>query len=402
MVETSPIPEQTKERMEQIGTADLVIGLLDARAGARVSALEPLIREGLASLTNPIRTVLLYQDDAAAAAPPSLDPEDPSLRLAPYASSQSSSALRTIATFCESLNAKGAAVIASDLEFVTPQWFYRLAYPLIEKTFDLVCPAYVAHKYSGLLNTAIVSPLTRALYGKQLASPMGPDFGFSTRFLRKLVANDQTKKLHVAGAEAIAGGFQVCEANLGERHSGPVDWKNLSSILADVLAPLYACMDRDAALWQRMRGSEAVPTLGDDLPVSKDPEVVDTRALIESFQLGLRNLQEIWGLVLPPTTLLEIKKLSRVTPDRFRIPDELWARIVYDFGLGFRVRTISRDHLLRAMTPLYLGWVASYALEFEGSPAADMHQRVERLAAAYEAEKPYIISRWRWPDRFNP
>ena len=24
------------------------------------------------------------------------------------------------------------------------------------------------------------------------------------------------------------------------------------------------------------------------------------------------------------------------------------------------------------------------------------------VAAAFEADKPYLVSRWRWPDRFNP
>ena len=28
--------------------------------------------------------------------------------------------------------------------------------------------------------------------------------------------------------------------------------------------------------------------------------------------------------------------------------------------------------------------------------------RLERVCAAFEAEKAYLIARWRWPDRFNP
>jgi hypothetical protein len=31
-----------------------------------------------------------------------------------------------------------------------------------------------------------------------------------------------------------------------------------------------------------------------------------------------------------------------------------------------------------------------------------VEQRIEALCLAYEAEKGYLISRWRWPDRFNP
>ena len=82
------------------------------------------------------------------------------------------------------------------------------------------------------------------------------------------------------------------------------------------------------------------------------------------------------------------------------MPDELWVKIVYDFVLAHRLRTISRDHLLRSLTPLYLGWVASYAndLRLSGAP----ERRLERLSLAYEAGKSHLVSRWRWPDRFNP
>ena len=54
------------------------------------------------------------------------------------------------------------------------------------------------------------------------------------------------------------------------------------------------------------------------------------------------------------------------------------------------------------MTPLYLAWVASYARDLETGGTAALEQRLERLSAAYESGKPYLVSRWRWPDRFNP
>jgi hypothetical protein len=118
--------------------------------------------------------------------------------------------------------------------------------------------------------------------------------------------------------------------------------------------------------------------------------------------LGDANLQDVWSQVLPPATLFEIRKLSRLPPDQFRMPDSLWVWIVYDFALGHRFRTINRDHLLRSFTPLYLGWIASYALEMENADSAAVEARLERLARAYETGKPYLVSRWRWPDRFNP
>ena len=69
--------------------------------------------------------------------------------------------------------------------------------------------------------------------------------------------------------------------------------------------------------------------------------------MLETFQLGFRNLQEVWSLVLPPVTLLELKRLARVSVDRFHMPDELWVRIIYDFALAHRLRTLSRTPFVR-------------------------------------------------------
>ena len=118
-------------------------------------------------------------------------------------------------------------------------------------------------------------------------------------------------------------------------------------------------MEKNAARWQQTRTSTPVSTTNETAPsASLATETLEIARLVSSFQLGMRDLREIWGLVLPPATLFE---LQRVSPDKFRIPDELWVRIIYDFALAHRLRTINRTHLLRSLAPLYLGWVASYA-----------------------------------------
>jgi len=201
---------------------------------------------------------------------------------------------------------------------------------------------------------------------------------------------------------ALCDNLVVCEVFLGARIYPPTDWTNISSIVAQVLSPIFLDMERNAACWQRMRPSTSVAAVGDPVLVSQDAGTVDISRLVESFHLGNRDLQEIWGLVLPPSTLVELRKLSRLPLEQFHMPDDLWVRIVYDFALGHRLRTINRDHLLRSMTPLYLAWVASYARDLESSSTAGLEQRLERLSAVYESGKPYLVSRWRWPDRFNP
>ncbi len=274
--------------------------------------------------------------------------------------------------------------------------------------FDLVTPCYAHHRFEGLLNTSIISPLHQALYGQQVQNPLGPDVGFSQRALQYLMGSAKAKSLDHSvislAPAAMGAGLKICQAHVGTRQYPPTDWSNISSLLSQILDPIFTGIEGDAAVWQRIRGSRPVPGFGEPAVVSPDgADSVDVTRLLESFHLGIRDLRDIWGLVLPPSTLLELAKLSRLPQEQFHMPDQLWSRIVYDFALGHRLRTISRDHLLRAMTPLYLGWVASYALQLgPDGPAESVQQVAVRLAEAFENAKPYFVSRWRWPDRFNP
>jgi hypothetical protein len=255
-----------------------------------------------------------------------------------------------------------------------------------------------------MINRAIVYPLVRALYGQPIRNPLGPDFGISSRLLQR-VAGAPRGRLHPLpslAAEAVTNGMALCQAHLGPRVYANPELPNLSSLLAQVLGPLFLDVERYAAHWQRTRESRAIPEFGHPMYVAGPESSVDVSRLIDSFQLGARNLQEVWGIILPPSTLVELRKLSRGGPEAFRMPDVTWAHVVYDFALAHRVRTISRDQMLRALTPIYLGWVESYSLELENASPEAAEQRLERLCVAYEETKSYFVSRWRWPDRFNP
>jgi hypothetical protein len=418
-VEVEPIPEQVQEKIEQVDSADLVVGVI-----------AELDQEGLAAVCDALQTlhgsprVVVLRDDRAPKPDQSTVAEaEPSASLChlirwPLLGSATpgtpvvgtSSAYQSVFAASEKFGARACCVIASSLETATPGWVRELAQPLVEKDLDLVVPIYARRKFEGLLNSSIISPLMRCLYGKRIHNPMGPDLGISRRLFQKMlgpergagVGGNSVHSLASVAPAALCENLQVCEVYLPARIYPPTDWMNISSLVAQILSPIFLDMERNAACWQRIRTSVSVPAIGEPLLVSQDTGTVDISRMMESFQLGIRDLQEIWGLVLPPSTLFELRKLARLPPEQFRMPDELWVRIVYDFALAHHLRTINRDHLLKSMTPLYLAWVSSYARDLETAGRTASEERLERLSAAYEAGKTYIVSRWRWPDRFNP
>ena len=71
---------------------------------------------------------------------------------------------------------------------------------------------------------------------------------------------------------------------------------------------------------------------------------------------------------------------------------------MYEFAVAARSKRLERGHLLRSITPLYLGRVASFFLEVEQMSAQEVEQRIESLCLTFEEMKPYAAKLgWDFP-----
>jgi len=405
-------PESTRKKLEQIGAADLLIGITGA-----VSADELRTKVDAAFAQGNSFSKIVVASAGTETTDDLVNDADSRFHYVTYPLPlQDSGAVpwgemgisqRSVLSIASSIGAQVCLVLHADANALQAQTIALLVQPVIENKCELVTPIYPFGKYEGLINSSILSPLVRALYGKRIRQPLPFDFSVSTRICSRLSQGDQrngyTGPLLVWPATIPAiESATISQAYLDVQHPVHTDGLELSTVIAQLAGSAFLEMETHAAHWQRVRGSQPTPLWGTPVKSSTSSEPVDARPMIDSFLLGSSNLEEVWRLVLPPVTLLELKRLTRLTPEQFRMPDALWVRIVYDFALAHRLRTISRTHLLGAFTPLYLGWVASYVQEVAAVTPTAAEQRLEQLARAYEDNKPYLVSRWRWPDRFNP
>jgi hypothetical protein len=289
------------------------------------------------------------------------------------------------------------------------QWLRALLDPVLTGERDLIAPAYARGRFDGVMITGVVYPLTRALFGQALRQPLGREVVVSRALAERLLTDVgwRADSSHAGAdlwviARAVARECRLAQVFLGPRLRPPPQPPDVSKAVARLLGPVFAEMELFADRWQRVRGSRPVPTSGDDQPGTSATPAPDPAPLVSAFGLGWQDLRRIWSAVLSPQTLLALQRIQQNPPEAFRMPDTLWARILYDFAVGWRVKTMDRDQLLRSMTPLYLGWVASFVNEVGPLDRQEADARVERLCEAFEGEKPYLISRWRWPDRFSP
>ena len=300
--------------------------------------------------------------------------------------------------------ATACLLLGAESQSLAPGAIRALAAAPTDSSADLAVAHYHLGPREGLVNSAILYPLTRALFNTRPRFPLAVDLGLSIRMAERLAATaqkftsaNQNDALLWPVPEAATVGYAITEVDIGIRALPPPSALDLNTLLAQVCGSLFSEVDAKATFWQRVRGTQPAHLFTPSAPAA---EPSDITPMLDAFRLAYTNLHEIWSLVLPPNSLLGLKRLSVAPAESFHMPDNLWARIVYDFALAYRLRTINRGHLLGALTPLYLAWVASHLVLTGSGTQPEKH--IQDLAAAFESDKAYLVSRWRWPDRFNP
>ncbi len=310
------------------------------------------------------------------------------------------SAFRTVFEVAKALGVKACAVVDSDLRSITPEWIDLLIRPVMDRDFDFVSPYYLRHKYDGTITNSIVYPVTRALYGKRIRQPIGGDFGFSGKlaefYLTKDVWETDVARFGIdiwMTTTAVANDFKVCQSFLGAKIHAPKEpSSDLSAMLMQVVSSVLMLMGEYSSKWKEVQSTSSIPLFGFQFSVGLEPIHVNVGRMIEMFRLGLKELGEVWKTILSEESLSRLVEASEKEP--FSIGDELWARVIYDFALAWHKSVMNREHMLKSLTPLYLGKVASLVIELERSTAGEVEDRLEALCLAFEQMKPYVIERW--------
>lgn len=385
---------------------------LERSSGSMLVVLPALSREQIAHVLAELAGAFNTQDLLVAV--PELPPESahPGIQFVALPANPSSwlltaTDLANTYQVAQKQNARSILMLGPESGSLSGAGLRALAAAAASSASDLAVPWYDLQPRAGLVNSAIFYPLTRALFATRFRYPLAVDLGFSLRMAEKLtVAAQRLIALNQGDvpvwpvSEAAVAGMAITETDVGPRAVPQPPDPNLNVILPFLTGSLFADIEAKAAFWQRQRPR---PPAYKPIPAFEAPaadSTADVTSMIQAFRLAYTNLLEIWSLVLPPNSLLGLKRISTLEGAQFRMPDGLWVRIVFDFLVAFRLRTINRNHLLGALIPLYRAWVAGHMNLIASGTNPERH--VEELAAAFEADKAYLVARWRWPDRFNP
>lgn len=419
MINDVTLREDVHRQLTEIGFADIVIGIPSFNNTQTIGHVVRAVQAGLAKYFPDHKAVIVNSDGGSSDG--TMDVvrncsiedfksillhhriEPPSRIVFPYSGIPGKgSAFRAVFEIAQHLQAKACAVVDSDLRSITPEWVELLIKPVLEGKFDYVAPLYHRHKFDGTITNSIVYPLTRTLYGKRVRQPIGGDFGFSGElasfYLKQDVWQTDVARFGIdiwMTTTAIANQFKIAQAFLGAKiHDAKDPGADLSSMLYQVVSATFELMETHAVSWKTHRTSEGVPTFGFEYSVGLEPVKVNTGRMLQLFREGLYNLREIWLDILGAGDFSELERIASQDDAAFHFPASLWTRVIYDYAIAFHQKKLAVTHLIKSLTPLYLGKTASFIISAEQMDAVEAEAEIEKLCLEFENNKDYLASRW--------
>jgi glycosyltransferase involved in cell wall biosynthesis len=404
------IPAGARAALDALGPRDVVVGVHALNQSRSVKAVVDAWDAGLRGLAVARKAVILLVDagsadntvEAATADREAGEPV-PLLPVALPAPVPRGRAILATLGAAAHLGARAWAVVDAGLASASREWAPRLLGPVLDGSVDCVLPAYDRAVTEGTLTTNLLAPLTRILTGRRVDEVLGGCGAFSASLADHLLGlDDLADDLSGPGTEMrlVVEALLVCDAvavtPLGLKHLDPgVAPPDVSRTVVDVVGALFRLFERHVDTWPEGRRAAPVRRLGTTAAAPASPAEVSIERMVRAFRLGLKDLLPVWEQIMPEDTLGQLYTLGLLAADEFRFPPPLWTRVVADFLIGHHERRLPRDHLLRALTPLYLGRVAAFVRETQAGPASRIPGILEAVDRAFEAERASLAARWR-------
>ncbi|MFA5866692.1 MAG: glycosyl transferase family 2 [Actinomycetota bacterium] len=313
------------------------------------------------------------------------------------------SAFRMIFEIADRLGARIVMTLDADLKSIKPTWIKLLADPVYKLSYGFVTPYYLRHKHDGTITNSIVYPLTRALYGRRVRQPIGGEFCFSGA-LAKIYAHQQVWSTDIARfgidvwmtTTAITEGFRLAQASMGVKlHDDKDPASDLAPMFKQVTGTCFKLMGENEVRWKAITGSNHIFTYGAKRRWREPPGRTERpRKLVEHFKAGFRTHQAFLKHYLSPANFQALTNIASAGEDVFHFPEELWARVVYDFAVAYNFSGEDPEMVVGLLTPVYYGRTASFILEVQGMSDIMVESLIEGQALLYEDNKSYLIKRW--------
>lgn len=398
--------DHARRQIEQLGQADIVVGIPAYYSDETLVHVIKTVAEGLDHFYPDKKALIVVADggstDDTREVAQSIDSHffNIEVLVTIYRGVPGKgSAFRVIFEAARYLRASAVALFDSDLRSIKPGWVQNIVDPVLQG-YDFVAPDYSRYKFDGTITNTIAYNLTRAIYGVNIRQPIGGDFGMSvpmiTHCLNQDVWDTDIAKFGVdiwLTTTAITGGFKICQARLGAKIHGEKDpAADLGPMFREVVGTIFILMEQNRAYLEKVGGTINTPVFGE--AVGEEPESfeVNPESLVEYFRIGFRNFGSVWENIIEAEDYKAIKKLAATRSlKQFKLPTEVWVRVVYRYAEYFGRTERQRFKILDTLIPLYNARVASLILILKDKDHAQSEQYYEAQAEVFESMRGYLI-----------
>lgn len=279
---------------------------------------------------------------------------------------------------------------------IKPEWIDRLYEPLMEG-YDASIAVFSRHPFEDTTGSLFVSPLISALYRVRFADPLSGVFGISKSLIEEM-SMDFDKYKEILGGFGVnpwiltyllRNNRKICEVALGAKFS-PLTFGKRSIVFKEMAFSLFSMVAEDENRWLEAKKVVKFPDLYDIGEREKPLEVFcNYEVYVKEFKTGYFHYRNFLTKILDEKIISDLDRMLEASLTDFNFSNELWAKIVYSFLLGFAFSEgISKDDLLNSFMALYDGRVAGFLREKK-------EEGINEQFEAFEKEKRSFITKWK-------
>ncbi len=312
------------------------------------------------------------------------------------------SATRAVFEVATRLGADACIVLDAGLTDVQPNDIRALLAPVLEGRAHLVLPMHQWSFVDAAFEDLIVYPMVRLMYGRAVRRPLSGDWSLSGRLAQAYSEQD------VWETDAARGGLDIWLLVMALASEVPLvqvpSCHKQSSLVfgttaydqrfTHTLSTLFRHLGSHQRLWRNVRSCEDAPAEG-PAPTVIAAEERPTADFWRGFRQGMRGWRRLLRRILRPENYEPLTFLAKAEePGELDFPDDLWARMVLDFGVCFNKAELDPDKVAASLSaPFFARSLALWnRLDREGLDGYE--DMIHAQALAFEKERHYLRERW--------
>jgi hypothetical protein len=406
MYETALL-EDARAEIARIGACEIVVGIHSYRNAKSIGAVVNSAKQALAQYYPTRRSLLVNVDNnssdgtAAAFLRQRIAPDVFRFSTGYLGLTGAGSAVRAIFEVAARLKAEVCVVLDAALTDVRPPDIRAMIDPVLANRAHLVLPMHQWDQVDAAFEDLLVRPMVRLMYGRAVRRPLSGDWALSGRLALAYSEQDVWETDAARSGldvwllvSAIAGNIPVLQVpSCRKATTLAFGTTAYDQRFSHTVSTLLRHLGAHQRLWRNVYAVENVATTGAPppvLPAAQQP----TEQFWRAFLHGVRGWRRLYRRVLTPEDIDALLEMARGNVDDLVFPDDLWARIVVDFGVCFNKAELDPEKVASSLaTPFFARALALWRdLEREGMDSYDAH--VERQCQAFEGQRLYLLNRW--------